>query len=51
MGPLPSREELAKLYPMTLHSKWNYDYGRDEPCLCSDCNAARLEKWRKDGAP
>ena len=53
----PTAQELADLYPATLHTRWGRSAFMGDPntiisddfvCDCDHCFNVRLKKWRKE---
>ena len=56
LNTAPSDEDLAMLWPNTLHTRWGQEgfmggigaKGDDFACLCSMCAKFRRNRWERD---
>ena len=53
----PTAQELAEIYPATLHTRWgrsafmgdpNTIIAEDFVCDCEQCYSVRLKRWQKE---
>ena len=53
----PTAQELADLFPATLHTRWgrsafmgdpNTIISEDFVCMCDQCGSTRLKRWKKE---
>ena len=53
----PTAQELADLFPATLHTRWGRSDFHGDPstiisedfvCMCDHCGSVRLKRWQKE---